>query len=74
MEVPRGRTGGSVSAEADAGREHLAHTLLRPPEVPTDEAMMAWGHRLRRGVEQKVITYRQANEVWRAAISKLVQP
>lgn len=52
----------------------LAHTramLLPLPEVPTLDAVLAWGHRLRRGVETNIITRREATEAWRRAVVKV---
>ena len=59
-----------TGAETSASGEHLVHTLLRPPEVPTVDALLAGGRRLRAGMKSGAITHRQANEAWRAAIAK----
>ena len=58
-----------MSAADDTTREHAAQMLLTPPEVPTLDALIEWGHRLRAGMKAKFVTHRQANDAWRAAIA-----
>ncbi len=61
----------AFSSEEAAVLAHTRAMLLAPPEVPTLPAVRAWGRRLRRGVETRTITHREANEAWRRAIAKL---
>jgi len=51
--------------------DHQTELLLRPPEDVTDEALTAWGHRLRGGVEAGIITRREAEAAWRMAVIRV---